>query len=93
MRRSILTSLATLTFAGVLFAQAPVPVVAPAAAPAMAPKPAPVATSNSTASMLQTLHEMKAANEQMLKKQAAALEQLDELEKIAEQLRLYTRRS
>lgn len=38
------------------------------------------------------LEEMKAANEETLRKQAATLEQLDELEKTADQLRVYTKR-
>ena len=35
---------------------------------------------------------MKAANEEILKKQAAALQQLDELQKAVEQLRIYSKR-
>ena len=95
MRALILTSLATVTFACVLLAQSQAPIVVPAAAPnAAAPRVAPAnPNSESTAAMLKVLQDMKTANEQTLKKQGAALQQLDELEKVAEQIRLYTRRS
>jgi hypothetical protein len=36
---------------------------------------------------------MKAANEETIRKQAATLEQLDELAKAADQLRIYAKRS
>jgi hypothetical protein len=36
---------------------------------------------------------MKAANEETLRKQAATLEQLDEMEKTADQIRTFSRRS
>ena len=42
--------------------------------------------------MLKALQEMKAANEETLRKQAATLEQLTELEKLADQIRIYTSR-
>jgi hypothetical protein len=41
---------------------------------------------------LKMLQEMKAANEETLRQQAATLEQLDELEKAAEQIKVYSKR-
>jgi len=62
--------------------------------PAVAPSRVPSAVDN-TASVqgaLKMLQEMKAANEETLKKQAAILQQLDELEKTADQIRIYSKR-
>ncbi|HEY2615173.1 MAG TPA: hypothetical protein VGI42_05650 [Chthoniobacterales bacterium] len=42
---------------------------------------------------MKLLQEMKTANEELLSKQATTLEQLDELEKAADQIRIYTKRS
>ena len=39
------------------------------------------------------LQEMKAANEETLRKQAATLEELDELAKAADQIRIFSKRS
>ena len=39
------------------------------------------------------LQQVKAANEEILRKQAATLEQLDDLEKAADQIRIFTGRS
>jgi hypothetical protein len=36
---------------------------------------------------------MKAANDETLRKQQAALQQLDEIQKAADQIRIYTKRS
>jgi hypothetical protein len=42
---------------------------------------------------LKALQEMKAANDEILRKQAATLQQLDEMEKAAEQIKVYSKRS
>ena len=94
MRATILSILASFALAGTLPAQSPVPVIVPAATPAVAPSRAPSAPDNagSLQGALKMLQEMKAANEETLRKQAAILQQLDELEKTAEQLKIYTKR-
>ena len=38
------------------------------------------------------LQEIKAANEEMLKKQEAALQQLDELQKAADEIKVFSKR-
>ena len=75
-------------------AQSPIPVIVPAATPAVksAQAPAPSQTSDSAPAILTMLQEMKAANEETLRKQAATLQQLDELEKTAEQIKIYSKR-
>ena len=95
MRTPIFVTLAGVTFACVVFAQSQsqVPVVVPVAAPQVASKPAAVSSNPDSAAVLKALQEMKTANEETLKKQTSALQQLEELEKVAEQIRLYTRRS
>jgi hypothetical protein len=76
-----------------LRAQSPM-VVVPAATPApatrvAAPTPPP---SDSNATLLQLLQQMKSTNEETLKKQRAVLEQLDELQKAAEQMKAFSKR-
>ncbi|HEY0370116.1 MAG TPA: hypothetical protein VGC85_11005 [Chthoniobacterales bacterium] len=78
-------------------AQSPAPVVVQAivpgktssgpTAPAIA---APAA--DSSAVLVKALQQIKAQNEEILAKQAAALQQLEEMEKGAEQLRIYNKR-
>jgi uncharacterized protein YaaN involved in tellurite resistance len=94
MRATILSILVAFTFAGLLLAQSPKPMVVQAATPATAPARAPVAPESTQAlqSALKELQEIKAANAEALRKQAATLEQLDALEKTAEQIRIYARR-
>ena len=58
------------------------------------PVESPVAPESTQAlqAALKELQELKAANAETLRKQAATLEQLDELEKTADQIRIYARR-
>ena len=93
MRASTLSLLVTFTLAALLSAQSPVPVIAPATTPAVAQATPATANADSLSAALKMLQEMKAANEAILGKQAAMLAQLDELEKAAEQIRIYTRRN
>ena len=65
-------------------AQSPAPVVVPALSPAVDSVLLPL-----TIKMLQ---EMKAANEEMLKKQEAALQKLDELQKAADEVKIFSKR-
>jgi hypothetical protein len=76
-------------------AQSPAPVIVQAvtqpqapAAPAQAGAPAPAASGV----VLKALQDMKAANDEVLKRQAATLQQLEEIEKAAEQLKIYSKR-
>jgi hypothetical protein len=94
MRAITLSILATFALAGMLPAQSPMPVIVPAATPAVTLAQAPAAPENSVSlqAALKLLQEMKAANEEMLRKQAATLELLDELEKAADQIKVFTKR-
>jgi hypothetical protein len=85
----------TFALASTLAAQSPVPIIVPAMTPATTTKApaAAVETDNSLSAALKLLQEMKAANDEIIAKQAATLTQLDELEKEAQQIRIYTKRS
>lgn len=89
--RALAFVLAAFTLVGILTAQSPLPVIVPAVTAPQAP--AVPASASSIQAALKMLQETKAANEETLRKQAATLEQLDELEKTADQIRIYTRRS
>ena len=95
MRGKALILAITFAFACTLPAQSPAPVIVPAMTPATTTKaaaPEPAAD-NSVPATLKLLQEMKAANDEILAKQAATLIQLDELQKAADQIRIYTKRS
>jgi len=65
------------------------------AAPAAAKTATTVSPDKSTSSLqaaIKALQQAKAANDETLKKQAAMLEQLDELQKAAEQLKVFAKR-
>ena len=88
---ALLLSLSTLQ------AQTPAPVVVPANVPAAAPAApaaqAAPATAGGSQALLQTLQQMKADNDETLRKQQATLQQLDELQKAVDQIKIYTKRS
>jgi hypothetical protein len=94
MRAITLSILAAFALASLLSAQSPMPVVVQAVTPAAAASRAPAApeSSSSIPAALKMLQEMKEANEETLRKQAALLEQLDALEKTAEQIKVFSRR-
>jgi hypothetical protein len=76
-------------------AQSPTPLVVPAMTPATSAN-SPVATAvttTSTQTTLKALQAMKTANDEILKQQAATLLKLDEIEKAAQEIRIYTKRS
>jgi hypothetical protein len=75
-----------------LFAQAPMPIVTPVPARAVQ-APASATATDTTASNLKTLRDFKAANDEILKRQKTTLETLDELQKAADQIKLFTKRS
>lgn len=95
MRALILSLLAAVSLVSISDAQSPAPVVVPAMTPAATAKgPAvPQNTAGSTQAALSALQAMKAANDEILKQQAAALVKLDEMEKAANEIRIYTKRS
>jgi hypothetical protein len=59
--------------------------------PARTPVAAAVTTA-ATQTTLKALQAMKAANDEILKQQTATLQRLDEAEKAANELRIYTKR-
>ena len=69
------------------------PVIVPAMTPATAQSPVAAAvTTASTQTTLKVLQAIKAANDELLKQQTATLEKLDEVEKAANEIRIYTKR-
>jgi hypothetical protein len=95
MRAKTLSLLITFVLASMLPAQSPKPVIIQATTPGITKAQAPAAPekSSSLQAALTMLQEMKAANEETLRKQAATLTQLEELEKAADQIRVFTRRN
>lgn len=95
MRSLILSLLTVVLLASTGSAQSPTPVVIPAMTPATAAKSAaaPDNAPSSTQAAIKTLQALKAANEEILKQQAATLLKLDEMEKAANEIRIYTKRS
>jgi hypothetical protein len=75
-------------------AQTPMPIIVPAMTPAKtAQSPVTTAvTTTSTQTTLKALQALKVANDEILKQQAATLEKLDEIEKAANEIRIYTKR-
>ena len=74
-------------------AQTPMPIVVPAMTPPSAHVPAVAAvTTAATQTTLKALEAIKAANEEILKQQTATLQKLDEIEKAANEIRVYSKR-
>ncbi|CAN5317966.1 hypothetical protein BH20VER2_BH20VER2_00850 [soil metagenome] len=71
-------------------AQVPAPATTPAPV-AAAPAP-PAGPSPATVAALQLLQTMKAANEETIRRQAATLAQLEELEKAVDQIKIFSKR-
>ncbi len=97
MRRRFASILALVLVASPLLsglAQTPAPVILQAAtpAPAVSAKPAAAASADAPATSLQQLQEMQATNAATIKKQEAALATLDELQKAAEELKIFSKR-
>jgi cell shape-determining protein MreC len=93
--RSLLIALAFALAYIAVRAQSPAPIIVQAASPAattsqiIATAPA---TSDSIQGAIKLLQEMKATNDETLKKQEATLQQLEELGQAAEELRIYAKR-
>ena len=94
MRTTILSVLIAIASVSVSSAQTPAPIVVQAVNPTATTKSAAPAgvTTASTETTLKALQAIKAANEEILKAQAATLEKLDEMEKAANELRIYSKR-
>ena len=94
MRAFILSIFALSLFVSVSVAQSPMPVVVPAMTPATTGQSqvSTAVTTASTQTTLKALQAMKAANDEILKQQAATLQKLDEIEKAAQEIRIYTKR-
>jgi hypothetical protein len=93
MRTFISTAAAFAFFISIGVAQTPMPIVVPAMTPTTAHSPVAAAvTTASTQTALKALQAVKAANDEILKQQAATLEKLDEMEKTAQEIRIYTKR-
>jgi hypothetical protein len=90
--RSVILAILLAALVDVLPAQTPVIVQAATPAARTSQQSAPSANSGSMQEALKMLQEIKAANEETLRKQAATLELLDEMEKAAEQIKVYTKR-
>lgn len=95
MRLIILPILTLVALASLSPAQTPIPVVVPAMTPAPTKTTATATSAAATASLqatLATLQAMKAANDEILKQQAATIQRLEELEKVAQEIRIYSKR-
>jgi hypothetical protein len=95
MRAQFTAAIAILTLAGsVLHAQSPAPIVVQAITPESANPPRVVSapTAANADATLKLLQEIKAANAEVLSKQAATLQQLDDLEKAADQIKIFSKR-
>lgn len=100
---SHLTKIAGLLLACAVFlanaarAQTPAPslvIVQAANSPAATPSPAlPAQDLVAIRTAVKSLQQIKTANEETLKKQEAALQQLEEMQKAAQQLKIFTHRS
>lgn len=94
MRTLIFCFMACALTASAIDAQSPTPIVVQAMTPATANQ-TPVAaavTTASTQTAIKALQAVKAANDEMLNQQKATLEKLDEMEKAANELRIYSKR-
>ena len=93
---SVFAALSEALWIGVIRAQQPTPqmiVVQPAGTTATAtPAPAAASSDSAVAIAIKALEQVKAANDATLKKQEAMLQQLDELQKAAEQLKVFSKR-
>ena len=94
MRTVVFSILTAFVFVSLSDAQSPSPIVVPAMTPATNTQSAAAAgvTSASTQATLKALQAMKAANEEILKQQGATLQKLEEMEKAANEIRIYTKR-
>jgi hypothetical protein len=92
--RSFFASIIAATVLGsASYAQTPAPIVVQAMTPAPnQPAAAAAVTTTSSQTTLKALEAIKAANDEILKEQAATLLKLDEMEKAANEMRIYSKR-
>ena len=95
MRTLIFSIIACALIVSSVNAQSPTPIiVVPAMTPATTNQnPATAAVTTAAAqTTLKVLQALKAANDEILNQQKATLEKLDEIEKTANEIRIYTKR-
>jgi hypothetical protein len=95
MRQIFSMLLFAITSISVARAQSPPPILVQAASPAAATAIVPTARTQSSSSMeaaIKLLEQIKAKNEETLRKQEAALQQLEEMQQAAEQLKIFSKR-
>jgi hypothetical protein len=74
--------------------QTPAPIVIQAATPGpVSAPPAPAKDSGTVRAAITALNQLKAANDEVIAKQKATLDRLDELQKAADQLKIFTHRT
>ncbi|MBA3881845.1 MAG: hypothetical protein H0X73_03805 [Chthoniobacterales bacterium] len=99
MRSAVIITLLALSIpVATTNAQAPTPVVVQAAPvqttnAAVAGASSPEQEPASKGALLQSLQQLKAANDEVLKRQAATLQQLETIEKAAAEIKIYSSRS
>jgi len=97
MRAKVLFVFALLLASGAVRAQAPTPIVVQAASATAQTSTSSKAVATETdvhsiPDAIKLLEQIKAANDEVLAKQKAALERLDELQDAADQLRIFAKR-
>jgi hypothetical protein len=93
MRSFFVSIIAATVLGSATYAQTPAPIVVQAMTPAPnRPVAAVAVTTTSTQTALKALQALKAANDEILKQQAATLLKLDEIEKAANDIRIYSKR-
>ena len=93
MKNFLRSGVAALLLSVSAMAQSPV-IVQPANQSTPAPQPSTQAQAGDgdMVATIKALEELKAANEELLKKQQATIQALDQLQKDADQLRIYAKR-
>ena len=93
MRTLIVSIIAATVAVCTTDAQSPQPIIVPAMTPATSQTTVATAvTTTSTQTTLKVLQSIKAANDELLKQQEATLLKLDEIEKAANEIRIYSKR-
>jgi hypothetical protein len=90
--RAIILSLLAVVALGSAQSQTPMPVIVPAMTPATVVKTPGGDNSAGSQAGLKALQALKAVNAEILKQQEATLLKLDELEKAANEIRIYSKR-
>jgi hypothetical protein len=90
--RVIILSLLAVVAIGSAQSQTPMPVIVPAMTPATVVKTTAADNSAGSQTGLKALQALKAVNAEILKQQEATLLKLDELEKAANEIRIYSKR-